>query len=179
MKNITKDYYEKYISILSEKLKINNEKDDYISIDICNFIKKFISKHKENLDIESLNQYLREDKENFYLLMDKILNSRGVFKDEIVDNLKEVFNEINVIRENSNEVNDNKSSETVNEIIEDEGENNLIVLKKEYISGDNYNLINGDDIILDKINARKKKKKVSTLNFSNLLDDLEINNDNS
>ena len=91
--------------------------------------------------------------------MDKILNSIGVFKDEILNNLKEVFDEIDSIRENSNEVNDGWNSQNDSEIIEDEGENNLIVLKKEYISGDKYYLINGDDIILDKINAKKKRKK--------------------
>ena len=55
LKIITKDYYEKYISNLSVNIKINNENEDYLSNDICNFIKKFISKHNENLDIDSLN----------------------------------------------------------------------------------------------------------------------------
>ena len=38
--------------------------------------------------------------------------------------------------------------------------------------------VNGDEIIEEKIKAKKNRKKVSTLEFSNLLDNLEIIDEN-
>ena len=58
IKIITANYYNKYIKILTniipEKIEIN-----YIAKDIIKFIKKFVSSHKENLDIDTLYQYLK------------------------------------------------------------------------------------------------------------------------
>ena len=74
--------------------------------------------------------------------MDKILNSIGLFKDETIDNLKTVFDEIDVLKNNSNNDGSDEISESGEENNENKDENNSISLKKESISGESYHLIN-------------------------------------
>ena len=60
------EYYEEYISLIisnSNIKKLNNE--NYISSDIIKFMKKFVCKHKENINIDALNQYIVSEKNNF------------------------------------------------------------------------------------------------------------------
>ena len=56
-------------------------------------MKKFICTHKENINIDSLNQYIESEKNNFSDLMTSILNVVGPFDYAILDTLKDLFNE--------------------------------------------------------------------------------------
>ena len=71
--------------------------------DIITF-KKFVSSHKENLDIDTLNQYLKEDADAFCNLMTKILDAVSPFGYEVQDNLKLVFVKKGLIKEDNNKI---------------------------------------------------------------------------
>ena len=140
------------------------------------FIKKFINTHKENLNIDSLNQYLKSEKDNFSNLMVKILDVIGPFNDTILDDLKNLFD---AFLDNKD---DNHSLNGIKEDSESEmsGEENEILYEKEFIvkheelNSEEVRLINGDEIIEEKIANKKKRKKVK-FNDNNLLDELVYN----
>ena len=124
--------------------------------------------------------------------MKSILEVIGPFNEDILDNLKYLFMKKNIIINNENNLmneenkndyisEENSSDEDLEK--EDDIDNekdkikNNILLKSDNenkLSAEDYNLINGDDIILEKIEEKKKKKKVNLNNFSNILDELEI-----
>ena len=85
LKKISKQYYDKYINNLSI-INTNNKEYNYISKDIINFIKKFLQSHKENINIDNLNQYLKQDSDNFYKLTINIFDCISLFNDDIIDN---------------------------------------------------------------------------------------------
>ena len=51
-----------------------------------NFIKKFIKSYKENININNLNQYLKQDADNFYQLSVNIFNYISLFKNIFSEN---------------------------------------------------------------------------------------------
>ena len=90
--------------MLSKNNNNNNYTDkNYISNDLCKFIKYFIDKHNKNVDIDSLNQYLNNDGDIFYDLIKSILDVIGPLKDDILDNLKYLLKEKNIVINNDNE----------------------------------------------------------------------------
>ena len=183
LKRITKDYYEKYILLISNKNKIDKEPFNYLANDIITFIEKFVKVHKENIDIESLIQYLKEDGDYFYKLNISILEKIGLFNDNIIGTIKDIFIENNILKSDRNkdnidenvqkEDNSDPNSEEELEEISDE-ENKIEEIKEKNLSSDEYNLILGDDFILNKIEKRKNKKKVKSTESENILDNLEI-----
>ena len=66
-------------------------------------MKIFIYTHKENINIDSLNQYIASEKSNFSELIVLILNVVRPFNYDITENLKDLFNQF--IENNS--LNDN------------------------------------------------------------------------
>ena len=47
--------------------------------------------HKENINNDNLNQYLKQDAANFYELTINIFDCISVFNDKINDNIKKIF----------------------------------------------------------------------------------------
>ena len=78
-------------------------------------MKKFICTHKENINIDSLNQYLESEKNNFSDLMISILNVVGPFDYANLDTLKDLFNEF---IDNSSNNDYNHNSNNIEEEIE-------------------------------------------------------------
>ena len=108
LKKISKEYYDNYITnIKLSWVNNNNIEYNYLSNDIINFIKKFIVSYKENIDIDNLNQYLKQDTENFYKLTLNILDFICLFDDNINDNLKNIFIENNLLEDNKNKEKEN------------------------------------------------------------------------
>ena len=114
--------------------------------------------------------------------MVSILNSLGIFNDNIIDKLKEIFNNNNITFDNepnddhNNELSisnedDNDDLSSDNSLIienkddnvksEDKDSNNENIINNNYqkLSGEELNLINGDIILLKKI-----EKKYNTQN---------------
>ena len=180
LKKITKKYYEDYINLIisNSNIKKSNE-ENYISSDIIKFMKKFIYTHKENINIDSLNQYIVSEKNNFSELMISILNILGPFDYDIIDNLKDLFNEFldNESRNDDNLNNNNIEEEKESSSDEKELENKKTVKKESLTSEEKY-LINGDVLIEEHIQKRKKIKKITTAESKNLLDDLVYKENN-
>ena len=106
LKKITKNAYDNYVIKLHKN--DSKEKDDnYLASDIIAFIKRFVGKHRVNLDIENLTQYLNQDKDNFYNLMYSIINSFGIFNENILDNIKDICKENKIKEANDNNNIDN------------------------------------------------------------------------
>ena len=180
LKIITINYYNKYIKLLSntnpEKIEIN-----YIANDIIKFIKKFVSSHKENLDIDTLNQYLKEDADAFCNLMTKILDAVSPFGYDVQDNLKLVFVKNGLIKGDNNEIINSLDGNSLSsdkeeelDILDDKNSKDFKSKKEEVLKGEELNLINGDDLLEEAINKRKyPKKKKTKVNF---LADLEFKN---
>ena len=92
---INKDIHNKYIINLSKSL--NEKKYNYIANDIIKFIKIFANSHRIGLGVENLNQFLKQEDDNFYKLNLSILNNVSDFKDETIDNLKYLFIRITLL----------------------------------------------------------------------------------
>jgi len=109
--------------------------------------------------------------------MVSILNSLGIFNDNIIDKLKEIFNNNNITFDNepnddhNNELSisnedDNDDLSSDNSLIienkddnvksEDKDSNNENIINNNYqkLSGEELNLINGDIILLEKIEKK-------------------------
>ena len=166
---------------LNEKIEYN-----YIANDINKFIKIFVNSDKINLDIENLNQFLKQEGDNIYKLNLSILNNVSDFKDETIDNLKYLFIRNNIINKQDYIVSDNECDDDDNNFVLNEGtlinnenikNNNDIISDinldtKKLSSYDNY-LFDGDSPIEDNIIKRKKRSKFKLINDSNILDELE------
>ena len=185
LKKVTKEYYDEYIKILS-KVRKDAIPQNYIANDIFKFIKYFVTKSKENFDIDSLNQYLSNEGENFYKIIYQIIDVVSDSSDNVLDSIKNIFIENNLIKSNEN------GNERENEIINDENEeeeeledakeemenveknnekeeeNNEILIKKDFKA-----LYNGDVYIKEKMEERKKRKRQPS-EIRNMLDELEI-----
>ena len=179
LKKISKQYYDKYINNLSI-INTNNKEYNYISKDIINFIKKFLQSHKENINIDNLNQYLKQDSDNFYKLTINIFDCISLFNDDIIDNLKSIFIKNNLLnnnkRENTGEdikqdsnaiINDNSSGEDSSESNQSdkdmkEYENDI---ENEQLSKNELYLINGDSLIEYKVSKKKNRKKKNKYNY--------------
>ena len=126
---------------------------------------------------------MKEDGDYFYKLNISILEKIGLFNDNIIDTIKDIFIENNILKSDRNkdnidenvqkEDNSDPNSEEELEEISDE-ENKIEEIKEKNLSSDEYNLILGDDFILNKIEKRKNKKKVKSTESENILDNLEI-----
>ena len=150
--------------------------ENFICNDIVKFIKKFINTHKENINIDSLNQYLRTKKDNFSNLMAKILDVIGPFNDTILDDLKKLF-EAFLDNKDDNQSLDRSKEESESEMSGEEKEilyEKEFTIKHEELNSEEVRLINGDEIIEEKIANKKKKQKVKSIN-NNLLDELVYN----
>lgn len=189
LKKISKQYYDKYINNLSI-INSNNKEYNYISRDIINFIKKFVKSYKENISIDNLNQYLKQDSDNFDKLTINIFDCISLFNDDINDNIKSIFINNNLLNTNQKEnigenidqdrienINDDSSGEDNSEYnksdkeikdYEKDNEN-----KTEKLSKTDLNLINGDSLIEYKISKRKNRQKKASVTI-NLLNELEI-----
>ena len=181
LKKITKDAYDNYVIKLHKKDNIEKEYN-YLAADIIAFIKRFVREHKVNLDIENLTQYLNQDKDNFYNLMYSIINSFGIFNENILDNIKDICKENNIKEPNdNNNIDNNTNDKNLNdkESLDDGTDNentkteNKIIINNEILTAKEKKLINGDEILIEKIN-KKKKKKITSLENSNLLDELNL-----
>ena len=152
----------------------DNEKN-YIVNKIINFIKKFIKNHKVNLDCDSLLQFFNEEKADFYNLMNLILNSLGLFNDNVLDNLKELLiieNNNNIEGANNEEDSKKYDISDIDEESSDDSEcnnnhtneiqdinNNNRINNFKDLTSDEMRLINGDMILLEKIEKKNQKKK--------------------
>ena len=54
-------------------------------------IKQIIDKNKENLDIDTLNQYINDEGNNFSDLMESIVNIITLFNLNLLDNARTLF----------------------------------------------------------------------------------------
>ena len=150
--------------------------------------------HKVNLDADSLIQYLNQEKDNFYELMISFLNTIGIFNDNIIESIEEIFKEkyINLVdglneeNKSSDEINinsndDDSSSDQSYEknIILDgsENETNKVNIYSKLNKEETY-LLDGDELIIEKINKKKLRKKISLSENNNLLNELNIYNIN-
>ena len=187
LKKLTKEYYDSYIIKLSKR----NEEEiniNYIAKDIINFIKKFVDVHKVNFDIDNLNQFIKLDGESFYELNLLILNSITDCKDDAIDNLKILFIKNHIIENMEDKNNENGTNNHLDELDEeddnlgndsilfknnDKAENKNIIINgfKKLSSYEQY-LLDGDELILEKSNKFKNKRKVKSIE-KNMLDDLE------
>ena len=179
LKRITSNYYNDYIKLLSKKIN-KIEEVNYISNDIIKFIKHFIDKHNENLDIESLNQYLKTEADNFSELMESIMDVVTQFSINVLDNIKSLFVEKNILNINK-ENKDIINSDEEDSIIENpdnlnigNGDDNLENLSSDKLNKNDYLLLNGDEIYLEKMDNIKNKKKEKSNYPNNMLDDLSI-----
>lgn len=162
LKQYTKYYYDNYIINLSKPVK-EEDPINFISIDIFNFIKKFVKNHNLNLDIDNLNQHLKQDSDNFYKLNIKILNTVSDCNDEIIDNLLFLFKKHKLINSSENDnIEDESKSENYNE--EDNGEGIDGIIEKNKFLGQEGNyelssyekyLLDGDQLIEENINKKK------------------------
>ena len=64
LKNITKEYYDEYIKSLS-KIKKEKETYNYVANDIFKFIKQLVKHSKENLALDTLLQYVKNEGKAF------------------------------------------------------------------------------------------------------------------
>ena len=120
LKKITKKYYEDYIKlIISNSNNKKSNEENYISSDIIKFMKKFVCTHKENINIDALNQYIVSEKNNFSDLMISILNVVGSFDYDILDGLKDLFDQF----VDNNSINDYIEEEKVSSGEDKENEN--------------------------------------------------------
>ena len=150
--------------------------ENFICNDIVKFIKYFINTNKENINIDSLNQYLRTKKDNFSNLMAKILDVIGPFNDTILDDLKKLF-EAFLDNKDDNQSLDRSKEESESEMSGEEKEilyEKEFIIKHEELNSEEVRLINGDEIIEEKIANKKKKQKVKNIN-NNLLDEFIYN----
>ena len=182
LKKITKLYYDKYINSLHKVNIIENEKN-FIVNDIINFIKNFVKNNKVNLDVETISKFLKDEGENFYNLMIKILEILGIFNDNIIDNIINVFikNKILISEDNENIIEGEDRDENIKEEEDSDicskeeemsGSTNLninsnikSVVKKnnQSLKGCDLYLLNGDDVLEDNIEKNKKRKKINYL----------------
>ena len=67
---------------------------------------------KENFNIDYLNQYLKQDGENFYKLTIRIFDCISIYNDDIIDNLKNIFKENYILNSDEDRKNleDNKTN---------------------------------------------------------------------
>ena len=117
--------------------------------------------------------------------MEKLLSSLGLFKNEVLDNLKLLFDGSNEIQledvekkeERLDEENIDKSEDSDSEsnIGNNENLNSLIEKNEVDLTKEEICLINGDDLIIDNISKKKNKKKENLSNFKNILNELEYN----
>ena len=139
----------------------------------------------KNRNSRYCNLYLKEDGDNFYKLNLSILDKIGIFNDNIIDTLKEIFIGNNILKSDKNKDNINENvekhdifnhnTEEESEIFDKEKKKDIIdEVKEKSLSSDEYNLILGDDFILRKLEKRKNRKKVKSTESENILDDLEI-----
>lgn len=128
---------------------------------------------------------MKEDGDNFYKLNLSILDKIGIFNDNIIDTLKEIFIGNNILKSDKNKDNINENvekhdifnpnTEEESEIFDKEKKKDIIdEVKEKSLSSDEYNLILGDDFILRKLEKRKNRKKVKSTESENILDNLEI-----
>ena len=186
LKEITKTYYNDYIDTLSN-IKIKKESKNYIANDIFKFIKKFVDNNKVNFDLDNLIQYLNSDGENFYKLIVSIIDNIGDFNDNIIDNIKSVFINNNILKEDENSEFKNENQPN-NEIIEDEEyedeeeeekdiNDNIEKYNKDSIVDKNKDFIylyNGDVYYEEKIKSKKIRKKNKLSKTNNILNDLDV-----
>ena len=163
--------------------KKNNEIEEvnYISNDIIKFIKHFIDKHNENLDIESLNQYIKTEADNFSELMESILDVVTQFSINVLDNIKSLFvekNILNINKENKDIINSDEEEDSIiknpDNLNIGNGDDNLENLSSDKLNKSDYLLLNGDEIYLEKMDNIKNKKKEKSNYPNNMLDDLSI-----
>ena len=128
---------------------------------------------------------MKEDGDNFYKLNLSILDKIGIFNDNIIDTLKEIFIGNNILKSDKNKDNINENvekhdifnpnTEEESEIFDKEKKKDIIdEVKEKSLSSDEYNLILGDDFILSKLEKRKNRKKEKSTESENILDNLEI-----
>lgn len=162
LKRITKSYYKEYINNLSEICKSENE-INYLADDIVNFIKNFITINKENFHIDSLVQYLNKDTNNFTNLMISILKIVGDFKDDIYDDIKNIFIDKNIIEENENrseDSGDENGEENQYNVENEKHETNIKKGKSDKLPGYEAYLIKGDVLLEENIKPKKIRKKL-------------------
>ena len=112
---------------------------------------------------------MKEDGDNFYKLNLSILDKIGIFNDNIIDTLKDIFIGNNILKSDKNKDNINENvekhdifnpnTEEDSEIFDKEKKKDIIdEVKENSLSSDEYNLILGDDFILSKLEKRKNRK---------------------
>ena len=122
--------------------------------------------HKENLDIDTLDQYNKSESTNFSDLMDSILDAITPFNVDILDNIRAAFLEKNIINDESqNEIHCEDDEDEDSDVENQENlnnknkDNNPENLSSHLLDKDDYLLLNGDEIYLDKMNDKKKEKR--------------------
>ena len=90
------------------------------------------------MGVENLNQFLKQEGDNFYKLNLSNLNNVSDFKDETIDNLKYLFIRNNIINKQDYIVSDNEC---------DDDDNNFVL--NEWTLINNENIKNNHDIISD------------------------------
>ena len=139
----------------------------------------------KNRNSRYCNYYLKEDGDNFYKLNLSILDKIGIFNDNIIDTLKDIFIGNNILKSDKNKDNINENvekhdifnpnTEEESEIFDKEKKKDIIdEVKEKSLSSDEYNLILSNDFILRKLEKRKNMKKVKSTESENILDNLEI-----
>ena len=139
----------------------------------------------KNRNSRYCNYYLKEDGDNFYKLNLSILDKIGIFNDNIINTLKEIFIGNNILKSDKNKDNINENvekhdifnpnTEEESEIFDKEKKKDIIdEVKEKSLSSDEYNLILSNDFILRKLEKRKNMKKVKSTESENILDNLEI-----
>ena len=184
LKNITKEYYEDYIKKLSKIIK-KEETPNYIAKDIFNFVKKFVKNTKENFDLDSFIQNISNDGESFYNLIIEMMDKVSDTSENVIESIRNIFIGKNLLKNSQKIAEDGGEEEEEKEEEEEEKdeENDLDEIKEENIekshdkkdnaTKDYIYLIKGDVIIEEKINAKKGKKKKSSIE-KNMLDELDI-----
>ena len=174
LKKTTKEAHNNYVINL-HKTQIKEKEFNYLASDVIVFIKKFMGNHKVNLDVDSLIQYLNQEKYNFYELMISFLNTIGIFNDNIIESIEVIFKEkyINLV-DGLNE--ENKSSNEININSNDDESSSEESYEKNIILNDSENetnkvniyiklnkektfILDWDELIIEKINKKIEKKK--------------------
>ena len=106
-----------------------------------------------------------------------ILKSLDLFNDNILDSLNEIVDEESKDEKDKSDNNiDNKSinGDSSDESINNENDFNTIIKNDSSLTSEEIYLINGDMLILEKINKTKNKHKNSSKENTNMLNDLCI-----
>ena len=104
--------------------------------------------------------------------MISIIDIIGDFKEDVLDDIKKIFVEKDIISNENNIDNINVEYDDIQPLDKNEYEKK----NKDKLTSIELNLINGDIFLNDKINDRKdKKKKNLKEHINNILDELEFN----